>query len=563
MCAKRLPRFQEQRRLNNIGFFKVESLTAEESKLLWVYALDHLQFTDPEPQFVAFLQEHVSGHPAMIWTAAEYVAAIGKAATQANPRELLETLRELSLSLVDGLNLNLISKRLLALFDEFGAIDPSDLIQICAETDQAVAEAVTRLLSLGLLESEGDHLTLAPYFRSARFRKQFSSDTDLFLAEARRSLLGLTLTYTADDNLSFATIDVALINSIMQKKEIPLAFGERAVVGSHYLRVARSSYDREKYIETVTFASESLRKRETLTNEAIVECLRLLGMAAVRTGDKDSLDNAIDELSKMRTQQSRRHVYFIKGFDARWNGNFEIAETEFGESLKINPKDTHALREIAQLLVMREDYVSAERYARDSLARNPGNPFVIDILLNCLIERRKDNYSDLLEDIEIHELFAQLEAADRGERSDFSDLRQSHYYSALKNFAEAIKWADSAVRKSPGQVRAYAARAEMKLRMKSDLKALHSIEADIRQIQKLADDTNVFRKHAGLLAKLRIRFELAKGNVRAAIRHYESFPSTHGQLKRKLALEIAGEAVERREDDPDVVAFANRALAAN
>ena len=561
ICAKRSPRFQEQRRLDSVGFFKIESLTSEESKLLWIYALAHLQFEDPEPQFIAFLQEHVSGHPAMIWTAAEYVAAMGKAATQANPRDLLETLRELSLSLVDGLNLSVASKRLLALFDEFGAVDPTDLIQISGETDQVIAESVSRLLSLGLLESEGDHLKLASYFRSARFRKQFSTETEAFLSEARRRLLGLTATYVAEDNVSFATIDVALTNAIAQGKPLPLSFGERAVLGSHYLRVARGTYDREKYGDTVAFASEALTKRHTLTDEAVVECLRLLGMAAVRTNDRENLASALDELAKIGTQQARRHVHFMKGFDARWNGYYEMAEQEFIETLKINPKDTHALREVAQLLVNREEYEDAERYARDALARNPGNPFVIDILLNCLIERRRPNHLDLLEDEEISDLFSQLEVADRREKAHFTDLRKSHYHSALRNFTEAISWADAAVRNSPGQVRAVAARAEIKLRMKDDWRVLHSVEADIRQIQKLADDTNGVRTHSGLLAKLRIRYELAKGNLGAAVKQWESTSLTHGQLKRKLAWEIAGAIVDRGEKDPDRVKFANWALA--
>ena len=209
----------------------------------------------------------------------------------------------------------------------------------------------------------------------------------------------------------------------------------------------------------------------------------------------------------------------------------------------------------------REDYESAEHYAREALARNPGNPFVIDILLNCLIERRKEDYVDLLEDEEIIESLAQLEIADRRERTDFSDLRRAHYYSALRNFSEAINWADSAVRKNPGQVRAWAARAEIKLRIKSDPKALHSVDSDIKQIQKLADDTKGVRTHAGLLAKLRIRFELAKGNLPAAVKLYESAPLGHGQMRLKLAREIALEAVERNERDVDVMAFANRVLA--
>lgn len=560
LCAKRLPRFQEQRRLNNVGFFKVDSMTDEESKRLWVYALDYLEFEDADANFVNFLQGHVTGHPAMIWTAAEYVAVAKKPAVEANPRELIETLRSLSISLVDGLDLSKTSKRLLTLFDELGAVDPVDLIEICGEPDQSVAESVNHLMSLGLLETEGDHLQLAPYFRNARFRKQFSAETDGFLAEARRRLLSLTSTYTSDDNISFATIDVALTNAISQGNAIPLGL-ERAVVGSHYLRVARVSYDREKYDDTVTFATGALAKRYTLTDEAVVECLRLLGMAAIRTGDRDSLENALQELMKMATQQACRHVHFIKGFDARWNGDFDMAETEFGETLKINPKDTHALREIAQLLVVREDYPLAERYAREALARTPGSPYVIDILLQCLIEQRKNNALTLAEDEEIADLLARLEIADRRERSEFTGLRQAHFYAALKNFPVAMEWAEEAVKRSSSKVSAYAARADIKLRMKNDAAALHSVDADIKQIQKIADDSKGVRTYAGLLAKLRVRFEIAKGNLPAAIRQLEFVPRGNHKLIKKLSLEIAHEAVQRGEKDTAVVAFANRVLA--
>ncbi|MFC5475902.1 tetratricopeptide repeat protein [Paraherbaspirillum soli] len=85
-------------------------------------------------------------------------------------------------------------------------------------------------------------------------------------------------------------------------------------------------------------------------------------MAAVRVGDKVSITEAQNQLAQIPTQQARRHVHFITGFEARWNGHYEVAEKEFLETLKINPKDTHALRELAQILVVREDYVSATRW---------------------------------------------------------------------------------------------------------------------------------------------------------------------------------------------------------
>ncbi len=561
ICAKRLPRVAARHRLENVGFFKVDGLTEDESSRVWTFALEHLEFDDLEPQFLNFLRGEVSGHPAMIWTAAEYVASSGRAAIEANPRELMETLRGLSESLVEGLALTLIAKKLLALFDEFNAIDPTDLLEICGGQDQELADSVTRLVSLGLLESEGDHLRIASYFKRARFRKQFSADTEEFVADARRRLLGITASYKDEDDISFETIDVALTNSIALGRPVPALFGERAVLGSHYLRVARSSYDRERYQDTVRFAMAALDKRHTLTNEAVVESLRLLGMASVRTGDVDSLAHAIKELQKIGTNQTARHVHFIQGFEHRWNGGYERAEAEFIEVLKYNARDTHALRELAQLLVGREEYQEAERYARDALDRNPGNPFILDVLIQCLVERGKENPQRLAADEELEDLFAQLQIADRREQSDFTNLRRAQYFAALKDFPEAIRWADEAVRKSPSKIGGYVTRAEIRLRVKGDAKAFQSVDADIKHIQAIADDFQGAKSHVALLAKLRVRYELAKGNVGAAIEQLNRAPWTHRQLKKKLAWEIGSEIVDRKILEPDLVAFANQALA--
>jgi len=561
ICAKRLPRPGARRHLENVGFFKVEGLTEDESDRVWTFALEHLGFDDLEPKFLSFLRGEVSGHPAMIWTAAEYVASSGRAAVEANPRELMEALRGLSISLVEGLALSPTVKKLLALFDEFNAIDPTDLLEVCGGNDQEVADSVTRLLSLGLLESEGDHLRIASYFRRARFRKQFAGETDEFVADARRRLLGITANYKDEDDISFETIDVAVFNSIALGKPVSVLFGERAVVGSHYLRVARSTYDRERYADTVRFAMSALDKRQTLTNEAVVETLRLLGMASVRIADVEGLSHALEELKKIGTNQAARHVHFIQGFEHRWNGNYERAEAEFVEVLKFNARDTHALRELAQLLVGREEYQEAERYARDALERNPGNPFILDVLIQCLVERGKQNLQRLANDEELDDLFAQLQIADRREQSDFTDIRRAHYFAALKDYVEAMRWADAAVRKSPRKVSGYAIRAEIKLRAKSDQKLFHSVDADIKHIQEIADESNGAKSHAALLAKLRVRYELAKGNIGAAIQQLNRAPWSHRQLKKKLAWEIGSEIVDRNLKDPDLVAFANQALA--
>jgi hypothetical protein len=78
-----------------------------------------------------------------------------------------------------------------------------------------------------------------------------------------------------------------------------------------------------------------------------------------------------------------------------------------------------------------------------------------------------------------------------------------------------------------------------------------------RQIQKIADEPKGVRTHAGQLAKLRVRFELAKGNLAAAIKELGSAPAGQPHLKREAVFEIANAAA-----DPEVVAFANWTSAA-
>jgi tetratricopeptide (TPR) repeat protein len=389
--ARRSPKFADQTRLKNVAFFRVESLTEEESRRLWTYALDYYKVTDADERFIATLLSHLSGHPGMIWMAAEYVARLGKAAIQATPRELIDALRALSFAVIDGIPLGLLPEKILALFDEYSVIAPSDLLAICGESDQDVSKAISELVSYGLVESEGEHLRMAAFLQHARFRRKFSANVDGFVVDARKRLLELTRDYTGEDNVSFATIDAAIVSAIKKGNSLPLAFDERALVGSHFLRVARSYYDREKYDETIRFCRSALTKKDTLTQGAQLEAYRLLGMAAVRTAERKTVDEALEGLKRLGPGAAKRHVHFIVGFDSRWNGNFELAESEFREVLALDSKDLHALRELAQLLVAREAFKEAERYAREAHSRAPDNPFQIDILLQCLIEQRRSN----------------------------------------------------------------------------------------------------------------------------------------------------------------------------
>lgn len=559
--TRRFPHLTEQTKLNRVAFFKVESLSDDESRRLWSFALAYHQFQDADEKLILLLQDHLSGHPGMIWTAAEYVTKLGKAAIQTNTKDLIDTLRELSLSLLDGLTLTATAKKLLSLFDEFGTISSGDLLSICDESDQAIAMAIGLLFSFGLVESDGEYMKLASFFQNARFRRQFSKETDAFLVEARKRLLSIVSNYADDDNITFATIDNAIMIAISQGKQPP--FSERAIVGSHYLKVARSFYDRDKHVETIKFARCAISKRETLTESARIESLRLLGMAAIRADDSNALAESMNGLAQINNSRAKRHIHFILGFEARWNGNAKNAEEEFRRAHDISGNDVHVLRELANILLIKEDYIQAEKFAREAKSKAPANPYILDMLLHCLIERTKGNQNELRQNQEINELFDQLEVADRREHKNFTKNRRAHLFLALKKPLEALQFADDAVRARPNIIEQYAVRADIKLALKNDAKILHSTEVDIKKIQDLINETKGAKRYITLLTRLRIKFALAKGDIRSAFEQYDNASNHLGQLRSKLAHEIADQIVQNRVKDADMVDWANSVMASN
>lgn len=245
---------------------------------------------------------------------------------------------------------------MLALFDEFGTIAAEDMLVIYDGNDQDLSDAISTLSSFSLIESDEGHFKLAPFFQHARFRKRFSVDVDEFLVIARGRLLKVVSSYSSEDSLSFSTIDTTIMAALKEGRELPFGLDKSAIVGSHYLRVARSYYNLGEYEFASKFCNLAFDKSSTLSQSATVETLRLLGMSAARTENNTDIAKAKAELGKIATAQAKRHVHFISGFIARWNGDFEVAENEFKAVIATNPTDTHALRELSSLLLIREDF---------------------------------------------------------------------------------------------------------------------------------------------------------------------------------------------------------------
>jgi len=558
IIGRRMPSFETQRKHKNVACFKVGSLTSDDSKKLWISALQQPPTISIDQSVIRQLTEQITGHPSAILTTAEYVKQTGYALIMANKRPLLDQIKSLSYSLIDNISFSENEEKLLALFDEFNILPANDIAAIFGQDDIETANALIRLLDFGILEPQGDFFQLAPYLINAQLKQRFSRSTLIFIVQARKKLLELSENYNIDDQVSIATIEATTIAAIKEGKTG--FFSERLLLGSHFLRVARDCYDKNQYQETIEFCRKAFDKQDTLTSSAKTEVLRLMGMSAIRTSDEASLEFAIEKLRNQDSLAAKRYIHFMKGFNSRWDGNFSEAEKEFRAALSYQENDLHVLRELANTLVEMENYLEAEKFARrarSASALSHQNPYLLDILLQTLIERLRPNPVALNDDSEIQDLFERLAIADKREKKSFYSRRQAHFYNALRKLPDALEWANKAVIENPKLVSVYLTRAEIKIKLKDDLAIFNSVKDDFKIIENLIDNKSGRKRFVSSLNKLKIYYDVAKGDYSSAIKTLEKSGSILNHLKQKLSDFIVTEISHSGKTDTDLIKWVN------
>lgn len=555
IIGRQLPSFETQRKHKNVAFFKVGSLNPDDSKKLWISALQQPPTLSMDQAVIRQLTEQITGHPSAILTTAEYIKQIGYALIKANTKPLLDQIKSLSYSLIDNISFSGNEEKLLALFDEFNILPANDIAMIFGQDDIETANALIKLLDFGILEPQGDFFQLAPYLINAQLKQRFSINTNDFIVQARKKLLEFSENYSIDDQVSIATIEATTLAAIKEGKTG--FFSERSLLGSHFLRVARDYYDKKQCLETIVFCQKAFDKNDTLTSSAKIEVLRLMGMSAIRVSDESSLEFAIEELKKQNLIAAKRHIHFMKGFKNRWDGNFSEAEKEFREALIYQENDLHVLRELANTLVEMENYSEAEKFARSASLLSHQNPYLLDILLQTLIERLRPNPVALDNDTEIQDLFERLAIADKREKKSFYSKRQAHFFSALRKLPDALRWADKAVQENPNLVSNYLTRAEIKIKFKDDLVIFNSAQYDFKKIENLIDNKSGRKRFVSSLNKLKIYYDVAKGDYPSAIKTLEKSSYFLKHLKQKLSEFIATEISHSGKTNAELIVWVN------
>ncbi len=526
IIARRMIPAAKRRNYPNVAFFPINSLDESSSKRLLSIWLKHYQ-ADIDGALVDEISEYVTGHPRNIQIAAALAAEYGSARLKVQRPDFLEAIRQQAKSLIEGISFDPSQESILALFREYEYLSAEDIFVALGTVDEAnLSRTLSYLSDHGILESEGPYIRMAPYLLDTLSRYNWSDETRRFIVECRDRLLDRVNNISIDDYASISTIDAWVLSSLRQEKSTDNIILARCLLPSHLLRVSREFYDRKDFSRTIELAQKALNGSNKLSSEAQVESLRLIGLSSVRLGQDKTLHSSLEKLTAYGHTSALRTAAFIRGFKARYDGNIDIAEREYRQAFDLDgKKNFHILRELAQILKIKEDYVEAERFSRAAQNIAGRNPFILDTLLEIIIERNKDDQKFLRDDKELHSLFEVLRDAAHREQRSFYESRLAHYYSCLHDPTEAEKWAIEAEKITPSHVPVLLTLAKIQINSNNTFDA----EKTLNKVHKIVAGAgkNADRRNVAELDKLRILLLTQSGDfsgARAVLQRARALP---------------------------------------
>lgn len=525
IIARRMIPATKRRNHTNVAFFPINSLDENSSKRLLSIWLKHYQ-ADIDSALVDEISEYVTGHPRNIQIAAALAAEYGSARLKTQRPDFLEAIRQQARSLIEGINFNADQENILALFREYEYLSAEDIFVAIGTVDETeLSKTLSYLTDHGILENEGPYIRMAPYLLDTLSRYNWSESTRKFIIDCRDRLLDRVNNISIDDYASISTIDAWVLSSLRQEKNMENIILTRCLLPSHLLRVSREFYDRKDFSRTIELAQKALHGSNKLSSEAQVESLRLICLSSVRLGQDNTLHLSLDKLTAHGNKSALRTAAFIRGFKARYDGNIDIAEREYRQAFELDgKKNFHILRELAQILKIKEEFQEAEEFSRAAQNIAGRNPFILDTLLEIIIERNKDNQKFLRDDKELKELFDVLKEAAHREQRSFYESRLAHYYSCLHDPSEAEKWALEAEKITPSHVPVLLTLAKIQINSNNTFEA----DKTLNKVQKIiiGAGKNADRRNVAEMDKLKILLLTQSGD----------FSSARTELQRARAL---------------------------
>lgn len=342
---------------------------------------------DFEIEKVRKAQKYTDGHPYNINLVTAFIADEGVDYLLQDPSEIIESKIERGNSFLRQINFNSDQADIIALLHEYHSCELEFIIVALGKNGSDIAPAVRHLEDYCCVERRDKIITVAPPIRDAVRRDSRFRRSGQWLTDVGRRIVTSMQELDQNQTVSLSFIDAALPELLRQKAEIP--FVTALILPSHFLRVARDAYDRQRWRQAVEFANRAIEGSDRLSADAKIEANRLLGLALTRLNPLDqTVDKVVSRLRGYAVPTATRVALFIEGFRSRRLGQYDIAIQKFEQAAEMGRENYHINRELSYVLCKQERFAEAEPYARAAYSRSPDNPYIVDVLVEALEGKR-------------------------------------------------------------------------------------------------------------------------------------------------------------------------------
>jgi len=530
LLCPRMVRAEFRSSYPNVVFQSVRNLQEGDSRdllALWLNSLE-VPVTEQEVRSVISI---TGGRPSAIIRAAELAEEHG--ITIVLERQALRRILSLGYESTIRQIRDEPDQIVIATLLHFERLSLEDIAIATARPRTVIADSLAHLLSNMILENEADTYFIAPHLIDVISRLTWMSRYDAACRDASRKLLTRIETFAPDDYVSVVALNAAVVGAIYDEMTLESDL-TRLVKPAQLLRVGRKLYDAGKYTRASVVLGRALENSQGLTEDAIIEGLRLRAMCLARlshehTSGRDEFFNVVGQLENFKSVRARRSVCFVKGFRARLSGDLNKAHEHYKAAIRDFDGDQnfHILNEYAKIQLRLGEYADAIRYARLALNWAPTNPYPLDVLVCALVEKSRKPAEQ--HHAEIERLLEDLEKASASMGTCHFQCCKSRYLLKLNQQPEALELATEAVdfvtrplsnADSDMVFQAYYTRASCYFAARH----YKQMEGDLAELEKRIREVREFRRFGKSVLELRVKqlvglrsFDIAHATVRRAI----------------------------------------------
>lgn len=434
-----------RREARDIAYCSIPTLSREEAERLITSLLKDRDIK-ADAKHIEDLVEMADQHPFNVYRMIDEIDHSSVEVFLSNPKNFIDWKHKQTSEYLRSAPLEELDLKILAVFSIAPSLDFASLASVIDDERNKIGESIQRMLDLHVVEIENENITISPALRIASERDprtELKGDERARIMKSLAESLSLRL---QEGDAPVALLDSAILATLESGQPVGKLM-EAFIFPSHRVWLAKRHYDAKRWKDTIRVAREAIDGRARLSKSGAVAVCRYLSLAAARINDQEGFDYGVSELKKIADDDwTKSNIFFLNGFNLRLKGKLQDARNALISSYELARGNRSTSRELASVCLNLDLPIEAEGYAREAYETAQSNPYIIDILISCLIKNKGRN---CVSDSEVSELLDRLKQLDEEEGRSFHDTRLAEMEHLYGDNKKALEFIQQAVRSTP------------------------------------------------------------------------------------------------------------------